>query len=46
MLDFLVNYLMIDRLGCAVALAVVALVFAKAKRSWQRARPAKKAING
>lgn len=46
MLDFLVTYMMIDRLGCAIALAVVALMFARAKHVWQRSKPAKKTTDG
>lgn len=42
MLDFLITYLMIDRIGAAVAIGLVVLVFAVAHGAWRRVRPTRK----
>jgi hypothetical protein len=41
-IDFLVSYLLIDRIGIAVAVGVIILVFAVAHNAWRRIGPARK----
>lgn len=42
MIDFLISYLLIDRIGIAVAIGVIVLVFAVAHSTWRRVAPVRK----
>ena len=42
MIDLLVSYLLIERIGTAVAVGLVVIVFAVAHSAWRRIRPARK----